>query len=101
MSVAQSRPRARPTRKAKPDARRLERSDDVLWTIAPPGVVLHQVSTRKYLELDAVGYRIWALMDGARSVDDVVKLCDTSPTTAVRAIVACLVEHRFVEARRK
>ena len=54
------------------DRRLLQRSEDVLWSIAPPGVMLHHLGLGVYLELDALGYALWAYLDGARSVDEAV-----------------------------
>lgn len=53
---------------------RLERSDNVLWSLTPSGIILHDLLTGRYMELDGSGYRLWSLLDGARSVDEVVKL---------------------------
>ncbi|MGB8510863.1 MAG: PqqD family protein [Pyrinomonadaceae bacterium] len=100
---------ARPLQQKRSDERILERSDTVLWSLAQPGIVLHNFARRLYLELDEVGYRAWAYLDGARTVEEVVVRCCTrsedgdGPSRAcerhVREIVDTLVEHRFVEER--
>jgi hypothetical protein len=55
------------------DRRMLQRSDNVLWSIAPPGIMLHHLGLGIYLELDALGYSLWAYLDGARTVEDAVR----------------------------
>lgn len=76
----------------------LERSHDVLWSLAPTGIVLHQVKRGSYLELDENGYRLWGYLDGARSAaiaaDKVAAGVDLLP------IVADLFAHGFVVERR-
>lgn len=90
--------------------RLLERSDTVLWTLSPGGIVLHNFAKRVFLELDEVGYRTWAFLDGARAVDEVVaRVCVDSAVgngtrtrdiePRVREIVDTLLEHGFVVER--
>lgn len=90
------------------DARILERSDTVLWTIAGDGILLHNFARRRYLELDALGYAAWGFLDGARTVDEVVARCTQQGRSAselrtlerrVRRFVDVLVEHGFIGAR--
>jgi hypothetical protein len=89
------------------DGRLLERAETVLWTIAPPGIVLHNYVSRRFLELDAVGYRAWAFLDGARCVDDVIaRCCDTatSPGAAsqpetIRQLIETLYANGFIVPR--
>lgn len=84
-----------------------ERSGDVLWTHALPGIVLHHISTQRYLELDDFGYRTWALLDGARTAGEVVdrlvpeEPIEECPEVQERAwmIIATLAEHGFVIER--
>lgn len=83
------------------DARVLERSDTVLWTLAGTGIVLHNFASRRFLELDAVGYRAWGFLDGARSADEVVASVRAdpgppAPEAELRALIEVLVEHGFV-----
>jgi hypothetical protein len=87
----------------------LERSETVFWTLAPPGILLHNFARRCFLELDAVGYKAWAFLDGARTVDEVVARCckNTGDVRAQRSLVGVvtnlvntLVEHGFVEERK-
>ncbi|MBI2625662.1 hypothetical protein HYW68_01275 [Candidatus Parcubacteria bacterium] len=95
--------------KGTSDARILERSDTVLWTIAPPGIVLHNFACRRFLELNAVGYKAWAFLDGARTVDEVVARCSTGDGSSdqgrrasqrkVRHIVDTLAAYGFVVER--
>jgi hypothetical protein len=98
--------RARKSQFASSDSRIFERSDFVLWSLAPSGIVLHNLLTRRFLELDELGYQAWAFLDGARTVDEVIDRCCASPAHSknlarkqVRSIVNVLVEHRFVEER--
>lgn len=104
-----SRPgRLRSRTPVTPDDRYLERSDNVFWTIAPPGILLHNFTLRYYLELDAVGYRLWGYLDGARTVDEVVDRCceefaGVQPREtlrrSIRDIVETLLTHGFVVER--
>lgn len=88
----------------------LERSDTVLWTLSPGGIVLHNFARRVFLELDEIGYQTWGFLDGARPVDEVVaRVCvDSAPGNGtvvrsiepkVKQIVATLLEHGFVAER--
>jgi hypothetical protein len=85
----------------------LERSDTVLWTIAPPGIVLHNFVRRQYIQLDAVGYAAWGFLDGGRTVKEVVERCSskgqpddrTQLQRHLRGIVQTLVENGFIEER--
>lgn len=88
-------------RRSTLDLRVLERSDDVLWTIAPPGIVLHNIARHCYLELDETGYKAWGYLDGARSVDEVVERCAApGDGKKVRGIVETLFANGFVEERK-
>lgn len=88
----------------------LERSDTVLWSLSPGGIVLHNFARRCFLELDDVGYRTWAYLDGARPVDEVVRrVCEESSSAdvgerqlgeKVNGIIGTLLEHGFVAERR-
>ncbi|MFI7535869.1 PqqD family protein [Streptosporangium sp. NPDC049376] len=80
----------------------LERSDDVLWSVAPDGAVLHNVTTGRYLVLDAGGYATWAYLDGARTVDDViarVHAVSQQSAETIRGLVHALWAHGFVGER--
>ena len=100
---------ARRLRQKRPDERILERCDTVLWSLAQPGIVLHNLTRQLYLELDEVGYKVWAYLDGARTVEEVVGRCCEGgdgggrPSRAcdrhVRDIVDTLVKYGFVEER--
>jgi hypothetical protein len=92
----------------KRDIRRLERSDTVLWSLSPMGIVLHNFALRKFIELDQTGYRLWSLLDGSRCVDDVVSMCrqsrEDSPYRApserkIRDIVTLLSAYGFIVKR--
>jgi hypothetical protein len=106
--TAQLSPAARPAGARTLAKRFFERSDSVLWTDALPGIVLHNLETQRYLELGEVGYRAWALLDGARPMGDVVARLDAAPDDGTRGtraakvweIVILLVEHRFIVERR-
>jgi len=91
------------TRRAEPfDNRILERSETVLWTIAPPGIVLHNFARRKYIQLDKTGYAAWGLLDGARTVKEVIERCAADRSQQrreVRSIVRTLADHGFVVER--
>src|SRR5882724_371788 len=88
-------------------ARVLERSDNVLWTVAPPGILLHNLELRLYFELDALGYVAWGFLDGGRTVDEVVSRClERFPRTVheqtaadLIEIIKTLQEHGFVKDR--
>jgi len=104
---ASARVRRAPERTVE-DCRVLERSDNVHWTLASKGILLHNFAHRCFLELDEVGYRAWGLLDGARSADDVVATCcaefagshgDTGLDQAVRDIVNTLYSHGFIVER--
>jgi hypothetical protein len=78
----------------------------VLWSLAGNGIVLHNFVRRRYLYLDEVGYKAWAYLDGARTVEDVVALCCAGGARTprarerhVREIVDTLVEYGFIEER--
>jgi hypothetical protein len=100
---------ARAPRRLACDQRILERSENVLWTLAPAGIVLHNFSQRYFLELDTLGYRAWGFLDGARTVDDVVARCSAqAPAVArerrkferkIRNIVETLATYGFVVER--
>jgi hypothetical protein len=80
---------------------KLERSDDVLWSLALPGVVLHHLRTREYLVLDELGYRLWAFLDGGRDVADAIERAVRSePNSEERQralqVVQTLAAHNFV-----
>src|SRR5438128_12225622 len=80
----------------------LERSDTVLWTIAPPGIVLHNFARRKYIQLDKIGYAAWGLLDGARTVKEVIDRCAAGRSQQrreVRSIVRTLTDNGFVVER--
>lgn len=91
------------------DHRVLERSDTVLWTLAPPGIVLHNFARRLYIELDDVGYRVWAYLDGARTIDEVVARCCAEQTGSARSrrglarritqVIDTLFENGFIAER--
>lgn len=87
--------------------KRLERSSDVLWSLSPTGIVLHQLRTRRYMELDRSGYYAWALLDGARTVSEVIeRMCESgsayttheSPEVLAR-IIDALEQFQFVVER--
>jgi Coenzyme PQQ synthesis protein D (PqqD) len=81
----------------------LERSDTVLWTIAPPGIVLHNFACRKYIQLDKTGYIAWGLLDGARTVREVIDRCAANGSSEkrrrVRGIVRTLADNGFLVGR--
>ena len=80
----------------------LERSDTVLWTIAPPGIVLHNFACRKFIQLDKVGYAAWGLLDGARTVKEVIERCTAGRSRQriqVRSIVKTLSDNGFLVER--
>lgn len=92
----------------KRDIRRLERSDTVLWSLSPMGIVLHNFALRKFVELDQTGYRLWSLFDGSRCVDDVVSMCRQSREDSsyrapsekkIHDIVALLSAYGFIVKR--
>lgn len=91
---------ARKSTSLEPDLRVLERSDTVLWTLAPGGIVLHNFALHCFLELDEVGYRLWGYLDGARTVEDAVRLVAASgDEEKVRETISTLVEYGFVTER--
>ncbi len=82
-----------------------ERGDNVLWTLSAQGAFLHNFESRRFLELDELGYRTWAFLDGARSVEQVVE-CVLAGSQAsaviearVDALIATMVDHGFVQPR--
>ncbi len=94
--------------KAAQDNRKMERSDSVLWTLSPTGIVLHNFRIRRYLELDQVGYRAWALLAGARTVDEVIERSvpgstSTRSATALsrrlRQTIQTMAAHGFLQER--
>lgn len=90
------------------DARRLERSDTVLWSLSPKGIVLHNFVRREYIELDQTGYLLWSLLDGSRSIDQVIVMCREhqgaklnripSPIK-MQEIISLLFMHEFIVER--
>lgn len=80
-----------------------ERSDNVLWSLSPKGIVLHNLISGSYIELDQDGYRTWCYLDGARAVDEVLDRCvgpDSvrgSKRRKILRIVNTLVKHGFAE----
>ncbi len=84
----------------------LERSDVVLWTLAPPGILLHNFASRRFLQLDELGYLAWGFLDGGRTVQEVITRCSSNGRTSkmaqreVRAVVKTLFQHGFIEERR-
>lgn len=113
--TSRTSPKVKPTKRRSPETKRspkvdmrfLERSDTVLWSLAPGGIVLHNYARRCFLELDQLGYRLWGLLDGARPVEEVVRSPQVAQSggkngtseSAAREIVATLVAHGFVEER--
>lgn len=83
---------------------RLERSDNVLWSLTLDGIILHHLVTSRYMELDGSGYRLWGLLDGARSVDEVTKLAlGLDAPVLLRGVAASLTQDetgllRIIEA---
>jgi len=83
----------------------LERCDTVLWSLAPGGMVLHNVVSGLYLELDPLGYRVWGLLDGAHSASEIRRICAVgTPDCAgmqarVDQIIETLLQYGYVEAR--
>ena len=82
----------------------VERSDNVLWSLSPKGIVLHNLISGSYMELDQDGYRTWGFLDGARAVDDVLarcagtgRDCRGSKRRKILRIINKLVEHGFAE----
>ena len=82
----------------------VERSENVLWSLSPKGIVLHNLVSGGYIELDQDGYRTWAFLDGARAVEDVVVRCaepdsdrNRSKRRKILRIIDKLVEHGFAE----
>lgn len=113
MSISATEPSTRSRRRASVaptrDTRMLERADHVLWSLAPPGIVLHNFKRRQFLELDAIGYLAWGYLDGARTVDEVVERCCESiadqpharaaAAKRLRDVVDMLASHGFIEER--
>lgn len=84
----------------------IERSDNVLWSLSRKGIILHNLISGGYLELDQDGYRAWSFLDGAREVDDVLARCsDAEQADAhmkykrrkILRIIGKLVEHGFAQ----
>jgi hypothetical protein len=86
----------------------LERSDFVLWSLSPNGIVLHHLDDGIYLELDALGYLLWGLLDGGRTVEEVMQLSEELSVQRgihlelavvrdkMRQIISVLLHNRFV-----
>lgn len=90
------------------DAHRLERSDAVLWSLSPKGIVLHNFIRREYIELDQTGYLLWCLLDGSRSIDQVITMCREQQGVKLsripspkkmREIISLLFMHEFIAER--
>ena len=88
------------------DAQVLERSNNVLWSLSPTGIVLHNVVSRTFLELDEMGYRVWGLLDGARSAGHVIKYLaeeGSAPSKSLRRklrdVIQTLATYGFVGTR--
>lgn len=81
----------------------LERSETVLWTIAPPGIVLHNFARRKFMQLDAVGYSAWGFLDGARTVGEVIERTTPHGKPALRkrlhSVIRTLAYNGFIVER--
>lgn len=84
-----------------------EKSRNVLWAPTPTGVVLHNFPTGKYLELDADGERVWALLDGTLPFTKVLeqmareqgRAMGPQETQRAMRIFRALVDGCFLQAR--
>lgn len=86
---------------------RLERHDNVLWSLSPEGLVLHHLDSGAYLELDKLGYWAWCFLDGARTVGEILdKRPDTDGEKAgagiekLALIIETLRDNGFIVERR-
>jgi hypothetical protein len=86
----------------------LEKARDVLFALKEDGVVLHNISSNRYCELDGVEFRAWSLLDGSRSVREmlsVVRVFGTeeshpaSTDQTVIVVVNTLIEHGYLVPR--
>jgi hypothetical protein len=60
------------------DSSRYEKNESVLWAFLTDGIVLHNFVDFGYLELNGIEAAIWAYMDGAHSLSDIVNLLKNS-----------------------
>ncbi|RSK38916.1 PqqD family protein [Hymenobacter perfusus] len=100
----------RPKSSNELDERVLERSDWVLWTLAPNGIVLHNLQRRYFLELDNLGYSVWGFLDGARTVEEVINRCcsvqdngELQPSCElhIRNMISTMAQYGFIEERNR
>jgi hypothetical protein len=105
--LLKSKGRVQAATRAAPSKITLERSDMVLWSLSPRGIVLHDLIRNAYLELDEVGYRTWGFLDGARTLEETIDLSarsiaggrDAAVTRKVRRAVRALQSQGFLVER--
>ena len=81
----------------------LTRSPATAWRVIEGEAVILSLDTKVFRGLNAVGSRVWELIDGRRSVDEIVTQIviefEVAPEIAARdvgAFVAQLLEKRLV-----
>jgi hypothetical protein len=52
-----------------------EKSDSVLWVFTPNGILLHNLDTDRYVELNSALCLAWSYIDGVHSLDEIRKIC--------------------------
>lgn len=71
-----------------------EKSDTVLWAFTPSGIVLHNFSLGRFVELDAAGLLVWELLDGVHSTEEIkhrLRSANCMPRNLPEAFVDSLV----------
>jgi hypothetical protein len=87
-----------------------EKSEKVIWVKVPDGLILNNLQTQCYLELDPIQTLIWSHLDGARNLKEVAetitKNADLSDTTCdihnlVDQFAVTLLNDNFISIRKK
>jgi hypothetical protein len=83
----------------------LSKSTATAWRVIEGEAVILSLESKVFRGLNAVGSRVWELIDGRRSVDDIVtqvvgefEVAHDIATRDVAAFVAELLEKRLVTA---
>jgi hypothetical protein len=55
----------------------LRKNLSVLWAMSDPGIVLQNLNTHTFCELNEIQEKIWAYLDGTHGEQDIIELLTT------------------------